>query len=119
MPWLAKHLLSGVLSQTPGNFLAENTEKTSLKQDASTGAFPWLTMELALAACCPFEAMFGSPTLTNENRSLVSRLAWASNTDMRQVDLPKLSLGPHAEILEDKPDPYPVGRVRQPEGAGS
>lgn len=38
IPWVAKHLLRGVLSITPGNFLAENTWKTSLKQDARTGA---------------------------------------------------------------------------------
>lgn len=69
MPCVAKHLLSPVLSQTPGNFLAEYTWKTSLKQEARTGAFPVLTMELELP-CCPLRAEDGGPTFTKENRSL-------------------------------------------------
>ena len=42
IPCVAKILLSAVLSITPGNFLALNTWKTSLKQDARTGALPLL-----------------------------------------------------------------------------
>lgn len=73
MPCVAKHLLSPVLSQTPGNFLAENTWKTSLKHEARTGAFPVLTIEFALA-CCPLGAVDGGPTLTKEKRNLRDRL---------------------------------------------
>lgn len=45
MPCVAKHLLSGVLSTTPGNFFAEKTVNISLKQEASMGALPVLTIE--------------------------------------------------------------------------
>lgn len=40
IPCVAKHLLSGVLSITPGNFLALKTWKMSLKAVARTGAEP-------------------------------------------------------------------------------
>lgn len=40
MPCVAKHLLSGVLSMTPGNFLALKTWKMLLKHEAKTGADP-------------------------------------------------------------------------------
>jgi hypothetical protein len=40
MPWPAKHLLSSVLSMTPGNFLAEKTWNGSEKAVARTGRLP-------------------------------------------------------------------------------
>lgn len=64
MPWWANCLDSGVLSQTPGNFLAEKTVKGSLKHDARTGDLPVLTL-----AVLPLVLEVGA-TLTNENLSL-------------------------------------------------
>lgn len=53
-----------MLSQTPGNFLAEKTVNDSLKHDASTGDLPVLTLG-------PGPPPLGvGATLTNENRSL-------------------------------------------------
>jgi hypothetical protein len=66
IPCVAKHLLSGVLSQTPGNFLAEKTWKTSLKADARTGALPVFIVGVAVSE--PLAG--GAPTLTKEKRSL-------------------------------------------------
>lgn len=40
IPCAAKHLLNGVLSQTPGNFFAEYTWKTWLKHEARMGTLP-------------------------------------------------------------------------------
>lgn len=54
MPCVAKILLSAVLSITPGNFLALKTWKTSLKQEAKTGAEPLFRDWVVL----------GEPTLT-------------------------------------------------------
>jgi hypothetical protein len=47
MPCCAKHLLSGVDSMTPGNFLAEYTTNGSEKLVARTGHFPVETTALA------------------------------------------------------------------------
>ena len=61
MPCVAKHLLRLVDSMTPGNFLAEKTWKTSLKQEASTGAEPVLRPpeeEPPVGVCAP-EGRFG------------------------------------------------------------
>ena len=44
MPCFAKALLRGVLSTTPGNFLAEKTWNSSLKQVAKMGADPVLSL---------------------------------------------------------------------------
>jgi hypothetical protein len=66
MPCVAKVLLRGVLSQTPGNFLAENTLNLSLKQDARMGALPLTITDGPLSR----EPVPGVPTLTKENRSL-------------------------------------------------
>lgn len=68
VPCVAKHLLNGVLSTTPGNFLAENTLKTSEKHEARTGALPVLTEHDELVLICDGE---GAPTLTNEKRRLL------------------------------------------------
>ena len=66
IPWCANCFDSGVLSHTPGNFLAEKTVKTSLKHDASTGVLPMLTCDgLPLAIW-----LGGAATLTKENLSL-------------------------------------------------
>ncbi len=43
MPCVAKHLLSFVLSITPGNFLAEKTSNEFEKHEARTGADPVLS----------------------------------------------------------------------------
>jgi hypothetical protein len=69
IPWLAKHLLRGVLSHTPGNFLAEYTWNASLKQEARIGALPVLTTELEFDDP-PLADLEGAATLTKENRSL-------------------------------------------------
>lgn len=63
MPCVAKHLLSSVLSQTPGNFFAEYTWKTSLKTEARIGDLPSLT------GLSPFWSALGL-TSTKENRNL-------------------------------------------------
>lgn len=66
IPWCANCFDSGVLSHTPGNFLAEKTVKTSLKHDARTGVLPMLTCDgLPLAIW-----LGGAATLTKENLSL-------------------------------------------------
>ena len=67
MPWWANCFDSGVLSQTPGNFLAEKTVNDSLKQDARIGALPVFTL-----AVLPATLGIGA-TLTNENLSLEER----------------------------------------------
>jgi hypothetical protein len=69
MPCVAKHLLSGVLSTTPGNFLAEYTVNTSLQHDARMGALPVLTMEIWFAGL-PLGVLEGAPTLQKEKRRL-------------------------------------------------
>lgn len=66
MPWVANVLLNGVLSHTLGNFLAEYTLNTSLKQDAKIGARPVLTLGTLPSRRAPPRA----PTLTKENRNL-------------------------------------------------
>lgn len=66
MPCVANVLLRGVLSQTPGNFFAENTLNTSLKQQARTGALLLLTFARAPSR----GELSGGPTLTKENLKL-------------------------------------------------
>lgn len=63
IPCVAKHLLRSVLSQTPGNFFAEYTWKTSLKTEARIGDLPLLTGR------SPFWPGGGLMS-QNENRSL-------------------------------------------------
>lgn len=64
IPWAAKHFDKVVLSQTPGNFLAEKTVKTSEKHEARTGARSLLTP-------MPEEGRAGWATLTKEKRRLL------------------------------------------------
>ncbi len=96
---------SGVLSQTPGNFFAEKTVKTSLKHEASTGDLPVLTTG---PSPLPFG---GGPTLTNENLSLKrgqvspTRLAqWFCPRGVKKQNIPEVALGSDTEILEYKPN---------------
>ena len=89
MPCVAKHLLSWVLSTTPGNFLAEKTVKGSLKQEASTGARPVLMPCVMVPGgadedpvVCDADVV--APTFTNENRSRNSpsvrtERSWSTN----------------------------------------
>lgn len=79
MPCVAKHRLNAVLSTTPGNFFAEYTVNTSLKQAASTGALPWVIsgallgfdgFEAGRCAVCAAGRGDVVPTFTNEKRSL-------------------------------------------------
>lgn len=69
IPCVAKHLLNGVLSTTPGNFFALYTVKTSEKHAAKTGALPVLRMEFWFEGF-PLGVVDGGPTLTKERRSL-------------------------------------------------
>lgn len=114
IPCVAKHLLRGVLSQTPGNFLAEKTWNTSLKTDASIGALPWFTLEPSVEGWSG-----GLATLTNEKRNLhntisqkVDSLGW-----LALVSSPEATFGPHAQILHDEPGSELIGDVVQLEGA--
>lgn len=99
IPCVAKHLLRGVLSQTPGNFFAEYTWNTSLKDAARIGAAAWFTIE-------PFAETWlgGLATLTNEKRSLHECVSDAIDQGNTLECLPKVTLGPHAQILHDEPD---------------
>lgn len=78
IPCVAKHLLSAVLSHTPGNFLALNTWNGSLKTEARIGALDWLIPVPELEE--PEEGRgVGRPTFTKENWSLlvsISLLFW-------------------------------------------
>lgn len=120
MPWCANCFDSGVLSHTPGNFLAEKTVKTSLKHDASTGVLPVLTCDgLPLAIW-----LGGAATLTKENLSLREDVSKPVNCPGHpprlpggKRNLPKVALCPHAEVLEHKPDANLVVVVREPECA--
>lgn len=113
MPCSAKHLLSGVLSITPGNFLAEKTWNGSEKTDARTGAEPWLRTG------CPFSE--GAPTLTK----FILRLEDVSCIRGGQIfffffrwrgNIPEDPLSPHAQVLQDEPHADLVIRIRQAEG---
>jgi hypothetical protein len=65
---VANVLLNAVLSHTPGNFLAEKTLKTSLKQHARIGALFLLILGAPVSRGVPS----GGPTLTKENLKLRS-----------------------------------------------
>lgn len=73
MPCVAKHLLSAVLSHTPGNFLALNTWNGSLKTEARIGALDWLMP--VLEPDDPEGRGVGRPTFTKENWSLFEVLS--------------------------------------------
>jgi hypothetical protein len=101
MPCVAKHLLKGVLSMTPGNFLAEKTWKTSLKQEARTGA----------EAVFRVWAAVGEPTLTKfifnlRHSQLVLGMELRSQ-------LPERAFSPDTKILQYEPDAHLVIRVGQ------
>lgn len=75
MPCVAKHLLSFVLSTTPGNFFALNTVNTSLKHAASTGALPVLILAasggcVGLVLLVVGGTVVEDPTFTKLKRSL-------------------------------------------------
>lgn len=76
MPCVAKHLLSLVLSTTPGNFFALYTWNLSLKHAASTGAMPRLILPLSSGGAAPpcvcglGVMVVEPPTLTKLKRSL-------------------------------------------------
>lgn len=97
MPCNAKHLLSWVLSITPGNFLAEKTWNGSEKTEARTGAVPWL--------------MTGAPLVVSEDcvptstKLIFSLGDWVSDclAMIRREDLPEGALGPNAQILQNEP----------------
>jgi hypothetical protein len=116
-------LLKGVLSTTPGNFLAEYTVKTSEKQAARTGALP----VLMLAVCRPFVPLggagievgvVGAPTLTKENRKLwvISKSAMMYNYKRYE---PKVTLSSDRQILKHEPDANTLISVCQAECTGS
>lgn len=64
IPCLANALLRGVLSTTPGNFLAEKTWNSLLKPEASIGAELVLTLPVCRGgADCRFAGAFGPATL--------------------------------------------------------
>jgi hypothetical protein len=69
IPCVAKHLLNGVLSTTPGNFFAENTWNSFEKQLARIGALPVFTIEIWFAGL-PLGVLVGAPTLQKEKRRL-------------------------------------------------
>lgn len=108
MPCRAKHLLSWVLSITPGNFLAEKTWNGSENTDARTGAVPWL--------------ITGAPFVVSEDcvptsTKLIFRLGFRQLLRSRYcgTNLPEGPLCPNTEILENKPHANFVLRVRQTE----
>jgi hypothetical protein len=92
---VANVLLNAVLSHTPGNFLAEKTLKTSLKQHARIGALFLLILGAPVSRGVPS----GGPTLTKENLKLRSHTSVLKADSQEGVFVPKRSFCSDTEIL--------------------